>query len=56
MAHQNIWYSHPRKNGKGSRGCRVSNTHNGVIRKYNLMICRRFFREYADKIGFQKLD
>ncbi|XP_076329780.1 small ribosomal subunit protein uS14-like [Tachypleus tridentatus] len=56
MGHQNIWYSHPRKFGPGSRYCRVcSNTH-GLIRKYGLSICRRCFRQYANDIGFKKLD
>jgi len=27
----------------------------GIIRKYDIMICRRCFRENAKAIGFQKL-
>ncbi|UYV76415.1 TRAPPC11 [Cordylochernes scorpioides] len=52
MGHQNIWYSHPRKYGPGSR--RVCANHHGIIRKYAL--CRRCFRQYAADIGFKKLD
>ncbi|RVD93275.1 40S ribosomal S29 [Tubulinosema ratisbonensis] len=42
--------------GKGSRHCRSCFTYRGLIRKYELNMCRRCFREYADKIGFKKLD
>lgn len=53
MPHQQ--HSHPRKYGKDSRACRVSNNPNGLIRKYGLNICRRAFREQADQIGFKKM-
>ncbi|CAK9251077.1 unnamed protein product [Sphagnum jensenii] len=56
MGHNSIWYSHPRKFGAGSRYCRVCSNHHGLIRKYGLNICRRCFRQYADQIGFKKLD
>nr|ACD11965.1 hypothetical protein [Isometrus maculatus] len=56
MGHQNIWFSHPRKFGPGSRYCRVCANHHGLIRKYGLNICRRCFRQYASDIGFKKLD
>ncbi|KRX63046.1 Trafficking protein particle complex subunit 11 [Trichinella sp. T9] len=49
-----LTYSHPRKYGPGSRKCRVCSSHHGVIRKYNLHMCRRCFREYAADIGFKK--
>ncbi|KAI6184410.1 40S ribosomal protein S29 [Aphelenchoides bicaudatus] len=45
-----------RKYGAGSRTCRVCNNHHGLIRKYSLNLCRRCFREYANDIGFKKLD
>ncbi len=50
----NQLHSHPRKFGKDSRACRVCNTTHGLIRKYQLMICRRCFREHANLIGFHK--
>jgi len=50
----NQLHSHPRKMGKDSRACRVCNTCTGLIRKYQLMICRRCFREQANLIGFHK--
>lgn len=48
--------SHAKPFGKGSRHCRACFTYRGLIRKYELNICRRCFREYAEKIGFKKLD
>lgn len=42
--------------GKGSRSCRSCFTHNGLIRKYGLNMCRRCFREYAKDIGFKVYD
>ena len=46
------WRTHPRLYGKDSRACRVCNNTHGLIRKYNLMICRKCFRERAHLIGF----
>ncbi|MHC1590654.1 MAG: 30S ribosomal protein S14 [Candidatus Helarchaeales archaeon] len=43
-----------KKFGKGSRQCSICGTHRAVIRSYNLMICRRCFRERATKLGFKK--
>ncbi|PVV02412.1 hypothetical protein BB560_003135 [Smittium megazygosporum] len=54
MAHDQIWFSRPRKFGKGSRQCRVCTHRMGLIRKYGLDICRQCFREYAADIGFTK--
>ena len=50
----NLWNSHPKQNSKGGRSCRVCNGRNGLIRKYDLMVCRRCFRDQADQIGFKK--
>jgi len=47
-------HSHPRKYGKDSRACRVCNSVRGLIRKYELMLCRRCFREQSAHIGFFK--
>ncbi|KAG7194358.1 40S ribosomal protein S29 [Scheffersomyces spartinae] len=54
MAHESVWFSHPRNFGKGSRQCRVCSSHTGLIRKYGLNICRQCFREKATDIGFNK--
>eukprot|EP00080_Pristionchus_pacificus_P008328 PDM68348.1 trpp-11 [Pristionchus pacificus] len=56
MGFANIWFSHPRNYGPGSRTCRVCSNHHGLIRKYGLDMCRRCFREYSKDIGFKKMD
>ncbi|XP_074663088.1 small ribosomal subunit protein uS14 [Tubulanus polymorphus] len=56
MGFANIWNSHPKKFGQGSRACRVCANRHGLIRKYGLNMCRQCFRQYADDIGFKKLD
>ncbi|KAK4534294.1 hypothetical protein CDCA_CDCA01G0319 [Cyanidium caldarium] len=55
MGHAEIWNKRPRKFGKGGRECRVCTARQGLIRKYGLNLCRRCFREQAEKIGFEKL-
>ncbi|KAJ1800124.1 40S ribosomal protein S29, partial [Coemansia sp. RSA 2399] len=54
MAHSSIWFSHPRRYGKGSRACRICVHRAGLIRKYGLDLCRQCFRENAAAIGFEK--
>ncbi|AEA39095.1 40S ribosomal protein S29A (nucleomorph) [Cryptomonas paramecium] len=54
MGHVNIWNSHQKKYGKGSRKCKVCGNRKGLIRKYDLNICRQCFRENAQLIGFSK--
>jgi small subunit ribosomal protein S14 len=34
--------------------CSICKCHRGVIHKYHLEICRRCFREVANRIGFRK--
>jgi len=41
---------------KKKRKCRVCGTRQAVIRKYGLIICRRCFKDVAEKIGFKKYD
>lgn len=55
MTHADVWFSHPRQYGKGSRACRVTGNNNGLIRKYGLNIGRQAFREKAHLIGFVKV-
>lgn len=43
-----------RKFGKGTLRCRRCGTHEAIIRKYGLMLCRRCFREVAEQLGFKK--
>ncbi len=40
--------------GRGKRRCRVCATARGIIRKYDLYICRRCFREVGEYLGFRK--
>ncbi len=47
--------SHPKEQSKGGRHCRVCANQHGIIRKYNLMMCRQCFRCYAKDIGFIKV-
>ncbi|MFH1224780.1 MAG: 30S ribosomal protein S14 [Candidatus Diapherotrites archaeon] len=37
-------------------GCRRCGTRRGLISKYSLFICRRCFKDIAEKIGFRKYD
>eukprot|EP00053_Salpingoeca_punica_P027666 m.25445 g.25445 ORF g.25445 m.25445 type:complete len:57 (-) comp9756_c0_seq1:170-340(-) len=55
MGHAQVYNSHPREFGPGSRRCRVCSNRHGLIRKYHLNVCRRCFRERAEEIGFEKL-
>lgn len=54
MVHSDVWCSRPHNYGKGSRECRVCTHRTGLIRKYDLMLCRQCFRQYANDIGFHK--
>jgi ribosomal protein S14 len=40
--------------GKGNRKCRFCGSARGLIRKYQLTVCRRCFREVGEEIGFRK--
>eukprot|EP00854_Cymbomonas_tetramitiformis_P006963 gene6963-8305_t len=55
MGHANVWNSHPKQYGLGARKCRVCQNTHGLIRKYNLNICRQCFRMYSKDIGFEKM-
>jgi len=44
------------KEEKKKRRCRICGTRQAVIRKYNLYVCRRCFKEIAGKLGFKKFD
>lgn len=39
---------------KETKKCRRCGTTRGVIRKYDLQICRQCFRDVAEDIGFDK--
>ncbi|KAG5715917.1 HMG box-containing protein C19G7.04 [Termitomyces sp. T112] len=54
MTHDAVWFSRPRKFGKGSRQCRLCAHQAGLVRKYGLDLCRQCFREKSSAIGFTK--
>ncbi|MEM4366626.1 MAG: 30S ribosomal protein S14 [Candidatus Anstonellales archaeon] len=39
---------------RGERRCKMCGSSRGLIRKYNLNLCRKCFRERAVKLGFRK--
>jgi ribosomal protein S14 len=40
--------------GRGKRKCKICGNARGLIRSYDLYICRRCFREVGRQIGFEK--
>nr|ACG43570.1 40S ribosomal protein S29 [Zea mays] len=55
MGHSNVWNSHPKNYGPGSRVCRVCANPHGLIRKYGLMCCRQCFRSNAKDIWLHQV-
>ena len=53
MPHK-LFMAHPKGYGKGSRECRVCGNRRGIVRKYDMNLCRRCFREQTTMIGFTK--
>ncbi|XP_044235259.1 40S ribosomal protein S29-like [Ursus arctos] len=53
---QQLSWSHRRKFGQGSRSCHICSNQHGLIWKYGLNMCRQGFCQYAEDIGFIKLD
>ena len=41
---------------KEKKVCKRCGNDKGLIRKYNLHLCRRCFKELAEHIGFKKYD
>jgi ribosomal protein S14 len=41
---------------KRDRKCKFCGTQRGLIRKYDINICRRCFKDNAEKLGFRKYD
>lgn len=52
MARESLFYKH--KEAHPHLQCRVCGNENSLIRSYNILMCRRCFRENAAKIGFVK--
>ncbi|KAK2974491.1 hypothetical protein RJ640_018656 [Escallonia rubra] len=55
MGHANVWNSHPKSYGPGSRLCRVCGNSHGMIRKYGLMCCRHIAEEFMPKFSYEKM-
>lgn len=43
-----------RTHGRGTRPCRRCGSYRGIIRRADLLVCRRCLREIADDLGFKK--
>ncbi|GAV79389.1 Ribosomal_S14 domain-containing protein [Cephalotus follicularis] len=55
MGHSNVWNSHPKNYGPGSRSWSPCFYPHGIIKKYGLMCCRQCSRSNAKEIGFIKV-
>jgi ribosomal protein S14 len=42
--------------GRGKRKCQICGNVRGLIRKYNLFLCRKCFRERATSLGWKKYE
>lgn len=49
-----LFRTHPRLYGPDSNKCRVCKNTHAMVRKYDLNMCRKCFREKANQIGFVK--
>jgi small subunit ribosomal protein S29e len=58
MGHSELWKANQKiVQGKGARRCIMcANQYAGIIRKYELNVCRQCFREQHDNLGFKKLN
>uniref|UniRef100_A0A4X1TY77 Small ribosomal subunit protein uS14 n=2 Tax=Sus scrofa TaxID=9823 RepID=A0A4X1TY77_PIG len=56
MGHQQLYWSHLRKFGQGSRSCCVCSNWHGLIRKYSLDMCHQRFCQHMKDPGFIRLD
>ncbi len=45
-----------RKKKKQKPKCRICGSRSGVIIKYGVNMCRRCFKENAERLGFKKYD
>jgi small subunit ribosomal protein S29e len=54
--HPKGYFSHKLATNEFEKRCRACGRFRGIIYKYDMHICRRCFREYANDIGFQVYD
>jgi len=45
-----------KKFGRGANECLMCGRKQGLVRRYNIMLCRQCFRENAPRIGFKKMN
>ena len=45
-----------KKRTVGVRECKICGTRKGMMRRYNIGICRRCFKDNAERMGFRKYD
>ncbi len=36
--------------------CKICGNSRSIVRKYNLNVCKRCFKDHAEEFGFEKLD
>jgi len=58
MTADNVKKKGNKKKTKDNRDvvCKICGNSRGLIRKYNIYLCRRCFKDNALKLGFKKLD
>jgi len=45
-----------KKYGRGAHECKMCGRKQGLVRRYNIMFCRQGFREWAQQMGFKKMN
>ena len=45
-----------KKFGRGAFACKICGRKQGLVRRYHIMFCRQCFREWAQKMGFNKMN
>jgi small subunit ribosomal protein S14 len=45
-----------KKFGRGAYQCLLCGRQQGLVRRYHIMFCRQCFREWAQKMGFKKMN
>ncbi|XP_070090938.1 small ribosomal subunit protein uS14-like [Equus przewalskii] len=56
MGHQQLYWSHLQKFGKGSHSDHICSNQDGLIQKYSLNICSQCLYRYVKDIGSITLD
>lgn len=45
-----------KKFGRGAFACKICGRKQGLVHRYHIMFCRQCFREWAQKMGFKKMN